>query len=610
MTPVLRAAGIYVSYDGRPVLRGVDLAVDPGHRTGLVGENGVGKSTLLRVLAGVQRPDDGTVARPPDLGFLHQELGYAGSTTVGRVVADALAEVRALEHDLEAAALALTDLSAPERPQGRRGADRSDPAAAYDAALARAEAADVWDADARVARTLAGLGLDGQALESRTLDTLSGGQRTRLGLAALLVRRPGALLLDEPTNHLDDVAAEFLATALRTLPGAVALASHDRVFLDEVCTEILDLDPTAEPLRAGSGTGSGAGNGAGGGGSPYTTYGGTYADYLEAKRVERERWEQRFAAEQAELSELRRSVAVTARDVSKNRERGNQAKILYDFKGERVQSQVSRRVRNAQQRLDTLERDQVRKPPPPLRFAPPHALRPTSARTELRDAHGAQSAQGASVGAAGPGELAVWARDVVVHRDVRDPAAQAGERPDRLDLAASGARSIEITRGTRLLVTGANGSGKSTLLHVLAGDLAPDAGTVGRARGVRVGMLEQDVHLSDDARTPRELLALAQGVDPQDARDAQVDAHGLVEPRDLGRPLADLSVGQRRRVVLAMLVTQAPDVLLLDEPTNHISLRLATELMDAVVDWPGAVVVASHDRWLRRGWTGETVHLA
>ena len=116
-----------------------------------------------------------------------------------------------------------------------------------------------------------------------------------------------------------------------------------------------------------------------------------------------------------------------------------------------------------------------------------------------------------------------------------------------------------------------------------------------------------------DRPCPRELLALAQGWDPADragAREASVDAHGLLAPRDLGRPLAELSVGQRRRVVLAMLVTQAPDVLLLDEPTNHVSLTLAGELMEAVDVWPGAVVVASHDRWLRQRWTGDVVHLA
>ncbi len=575
-TPVLRASDVRVSFAGRAVLRGVDLAVDPGHRTGLVGENGVGKSTLLRVLAGTLAPDDGTVSRPADLGFLHQEFPYPPTTSVRAVVDDALARVRGIERELEEAALALAGDPGGEPVPGAEEA--------YARALARAELADVWDADARAARTLAGLGLDVDGVAGREVGSLSGGQRTRLGLAALLVRQPGAMLLDEPTNHLDDDAAEFLAAALRALPGAVVLASHDRVFLDEVCTEILDLDPVAEPLR-----GAGGGDAARGGGAG-TLYGGTYGDYLEAKRVERERWEQRFEAEQAELAELRRGVAVTARDVAKNRERGNQAKILYDFKGERVQGQIARRVRNAQQRLDVLERDQVRKPPPPLRFAPP------SGGTRL---------------APGGGDVVAWARGVVVHRPGRGgPGAAPGERPDRLDMAASGVPSIEVARGSRLLVTGANGAGKSTLLHVLAGDLVPDAGTVGRARGVRVGPLEQDVHLHDDDRTPRELLALAQGVDPADARDAAVDAHGLLAPRDLGRRLAELSVGQRRRVVLAMLVTQAPDVLLLDEPTNHVSLTLAGELMEAVEEWPGAVVVASHDRWLRRRWQGDAVHLA
>ncbi len=597
-TPVLRATDVHVSFGGRPVLRGVDLAADPGHRTGLVGENGVGKSTLLRVLAGVVEPDDGTVTRPADLGYLHQEFPYAPSTTVRAVLDDALAEVRAVERALEEAALVL---AAPG--EAAPGVDD-----AYARALERAELAEVWDADARAARTLAGLGLDVDGVAARPVGSLSGGQRTRLGLAALLVRQPGALLLDEPTNHLDDGAAEFLAAALRALPGAVVLASHDRVFLDEVCTEILDLDPVAERLRGRSAHAGGTA----------TLYGGTYGDYLEAKRVERERWEQRFVAEQAELAELRRSVAVTARDVAKDRERGNQAKILYDFKGERVQSQVARRVRNVQQRLDTLEREQVRKPPPPLRFAPPHATTQASARTVVHDADGRRPAPSPRVGAdarrvgartPGAGDVVAWARGVVVHR-VPGRAARPGERSDRLDMAASGAASIEVSRGTRLLVTGANGAGKSTLLHVLAGDLAPDAGTVGRARGVRIGMLEQDVHLHDDDRTPRELLALVQGLDPADARDARVDAHGLLAPRDLGRPLAELSVGQRRRVVLAMLVTQAPDVLLLDEPTNHVSLTLAGELMEAVDEWPGAVVVASHDRWLRRRWTGDVVHLA
>ncbi|MFF2620212.1 ABC-F family ATP-binding cassette domain-containing protein [Oerskovia jenensis] len=587
---LLTALDLAKSYGDRTVLAGVSLAVDPGHRTGLVGENGVGKSTLLRLLAGVEDPDSGVVTRPPDLGYLHQEFPYGPTTTVGQVVEDALAGVREIERELEAAGAALAELSdaglsEPASGMGHAGSDNP-LTAAYDLALARAEQSDVWGADARAARALAGLGLD-VIHRDRLVSRLSGGQRTRLGLAALLVRQPGALLLDEPTNHLDDEAAEFLASALRALPGAVLLASHDRVFLDEVCTEILDLDASQEASSAGR-TGG-------------TLYAGSYRDYLRAKRVERARWEQQFAAEQDELKALRRSVATTARNVSHNRERGNQSKLLYDAKGERVQSQVSRRVRNAQQRLDTLQAEQVRKPPEPLRFAPPHLAR--AASSSPGRSGGRRGSQGASNGTDG---LALWARDVVVQGGATSPDDASPGRP-RLDLRAAGVPSIDLAPGAKLLVTGANGSGKSTLLHVLAGDLAPSSGTVGRARGVEVALLEQDVRLHDDARTPRDLLALVTGQDPADR--PHVDAHGLVAPRDLDRPLGLLSVGQRRRVVLAMLVTQAPDVLLLDEPTNHVSLALAEELMAAVETWPGAVVVASHDRWLRRGWKGDVVHL-
>ncbi|RXR22729.1 ABC-F family ATP-binding cassette domain-containing protein [Oerskovia turbata] len=594
---LLTAVDLTRSYGDRTVLAGVSLAVDPGHRTGLVGENGVGKSTLLRLLAGVEDPDSGTVTRPPDLGYLHQELPYGPTTSVGQVVEEALAGVREVERDLEAAALALAGPSSAdvsERASAIGHARSDNPhdvdalTAAYDLALARAEQSDVWGADARAARALAGLGLD-VIHRDRLVSRLSGGQRTRLGLAALLIRQPGALLLDEPTNHLDDEAAEFLASALRALPGAVLLASHDRVFLDEVCTEILDLDPSQEASSAGRSGG--------------TLYAGSYRDYLRAKRVERARWEQRFAAEQDELKALRRSVATTARNVSHDRERGNQSKLLYDAKGERVQSQVSRRVRNAQQRLDTLQAEQVRRPPEPLRFAPPHLVRERATGSSPGRSGGRRGSQGASNGTGG---LVLWARDVVVQGGATEPGPAAPGRP-RLDLRAAGVPSIDLAPGAKLLVTGANGSGKSTLLHVLAGDLAPSSGTVGRARGVEVALLEQDVRLHDDARTPRDLLALVTGQDPADR--PHVNAHGLVAPRDLDRPLGVLSVGQRRRVVLAMLVTQAPDVLLLDEPTNHVSLTLAEELMAAVETWPGAVVVASHDRWLRRTWKGDVVHL-
>ncbi len=529
-TPVLRATGVSRLFGDRRVLTDLSLAVAPGHRLGVVGENGAGKSTLLRLLAGVDRPDAGVVQRPPDLAFLHQEPPFGPEATLGDVLEDALAAVRAVAAELEAAATALA-------------ADGAGPAAAarYDAALAAAGAAEVWDADARAQRVLAGLGLAGVD-PGRPNGSLSGGQRSRLALAAVLVRRPGAVLLDEPTNHLDDAAAEFLAAALVDLPGAVVLASHDRVFLDEVCTEVLDLDPVLGGARV---------------------VGGRFADYREAQRVARRQWQERWVAERDEVAALRVALAGggTARSVAPGRAMTDRNTMAYGRAGDRVEQQVSRRVRDARRRLDEIEAAPVPRPPRPLRF---HG---TLTAAAARDGGPAVAVRGAEV----PGRLVVDALDV--HRD------------------------------TALLVTGPNGSGKSTLLHLLAGDLPPARGTVQRARGVRVGLLEQDVGLADDDRTPRAVFGLV--ADGVPGAPPLVEL-GLVAPRDVDRPLRELSVGQRRRVVLALLVAQAPDVLLLDEPTNHVSLALADELAEALRTAPGAVVVASHDRWLRRTWHGAT----
>lgn len=239
------------------------------------------------------------------------------------------------------------------------------------------------------------------------------------------------------------------------------------------------------------------------------------------------------------------------------RPRTTSNKMGYNFFGGRVQKQISRRVRNAQHRLDELTRTQVRKPPAPLRFA-------------------------AALTAAPPEDkVALSVRQVRI----------AG----RLAIG-----QLDVVTGERLMVCGANGAGKSTLLHVLAGRLAPDGGEVRRARGVRVGLLEQDVEFTEPDRSPRSLYS----------GSVPLAELGLVAPKDLDRPVGHLSVGQRRRLALAILLGQPPDVLLLDEPTNHLSLNLVEELEDALRSAPGAVVIASHDRWLRRTWEGAEMVLA
>lgn len=528
----LRADGVSLSYGDRRVLTDVSLTVAPGTRLGLIGENGVGKSTLLRVLAGVETPDSGVVSRPPRLGFLWQEVRFGPEETLGALIEDALAGVRAIERELEESAAALAD-----DPAG--ASDR------YDAALAAAERAEVWSVDARRDELLDGLGVGAIPLDRR-VGEVSGGQRSRFALAALLLARPDALLLDEPTNHLDDQAAAFLERQLLGWGGPVVFASHDRAFLDAVATSLLDLDP------ARSGT---------------TVFGGGYSEYLAAKAAERARWEKQFADEQEELKALQHAVDVTSRAIAWSGKIRDNDKFVKSVKGNALDRQISRRIKNAAGRREELERTQVRKPPAVLSFAGiPSGFQP------LGDESG----------------LLVQASGVRV--------------PSRLAVD-----EFAVEPRARLLVTGANGAGKSTLLAAVAGRLEPAAGSIQRRRGLRVGLLEQDVRFADPAASPRRIYA--ETVGERRAEAVPLTSLGLIAPRDLDRPVGALSVGQQRRLALALILARPPHLFLLDEPTNHLSLTLATELEEALGAYPGAVVVASHDRWLRSRWEGEEVEL-
>jgi macrolide transport system ATP-binding/permease protein len=522
----LVARDVAKAYGDRVVLDGVDVVASPGVPLGLVGENGTGKSTLLRLLAGTEPVDAGDVRRPDDLAYLAQEPVFPDDATISSVLEDALRPLHDAVAELETLAGRLDDSAAAERY-----ADLLDWATLHDA----------WGADRRAAHAADRLGL-GTLDPGQLVAAMSGGQRTRLALAALIARRPTCVLLDEPTNHLDDGAVELLESFLVELPGVVLVASHDRTFLENVCGQVVDLDPSH------FGTDGQGGN----------RFSGGYSAYLQAKRDARTRWEQAFLEQQDELNELRATAKGSARKVAPNRGPRDNDKFIYHSKGENVARTVSRRVRDVERRIDVLERDRIPKPPKPLAFR----------------------------GAVAPEVLhgrVLQVRDLVVEGRVHVPL-------------------LDVAGGDHLLVTGANGSGKSTFLKVLAGQLAPTSG-LASVDARRVGYLPQDVTFKDGGRTPHQVY------DGLTGSPVPLGDLGLLHPRDLSRPVGDLSHGQQRRLALAVIVAQRPDLLLLDEPTNHISLSLAEELEESLQRSAGTVVVASHDRWLRRRWTGTTLAL-
>ena len=512
------------SYADRRVLDGVSLSVADGETVGLVGENGSGKSTLLRVVAGLHEADGGSVTTSGDLGFFSQDSGLDTAATLGQVLYDALAPLHEAVARVETLA-------------GRMSDDPS-AAAQYATVLDWAVHHDAWDADRRAEVAAHRLGL-GSIDRSRRVGSMSGGERSRLALAALLTRRPEVLLLDEPTNHLDDDALDFLETELAAMSGATLVASHDRVFLDRTCTAIVDLDPSH------FGT-----DGRGG-----RLFSGNFSDYLAAKRDSRTRWQEEFEAQQEELNALRVAARTTNTDIAHNRGPQDNDKFIHSFKGQRVQATVGRRRRNAEQRIEVLERERIPKPPAPMHFSGSFDREPIAR---------------------------------VMVRSVRVPGRL---RCDRLD----------VSPGEKLLVTGVNGAGKSTLLDVIAGRLTVVDGDV-QVRARQIGLLTQDVALPDLSTSAAALFEKA------DAR-IPLPSLGLLHPRDHHRPVGELSLGQQRRVELALLVARQPDLLLLDEPTNHLSLSLVDELEEALAASPVTVVLASHDRWIRRRWAGSAIHL-
>ncbi len=531
--PLLECRGVRRLFGAEVVLDDVDLVVERGQRVGLVGANGCGKTTLCRLITGQDELDGGSIqiARGAVVGYLSQTPDLDDGDTVRAAAMGALAELEVLHQEFEAASHALADEGLEPAELQRRLDEQA-------RLLAELEHRGAFDAEQRMLAVLGAFGLGVDDLD-RPVRQLSGGERSRLALARLLMLGCDLLLLDEPTNHLDLAMTEWLETFLRGYPGAVLMVSHDRWFLDNVAHGIAELEggrvttywfgadeaklpPPDNPEYAAEADNAIE----------------RYGAYTHYTRVKAERRAAEWRAYASQQKELKRQEAWIRWKLNLRRQR---------------------HVAEARSRMKMIDKlDRVARPEdePPLVHLEFEPLR------------------------RGP-------TDVVTLDDCTF-GFDGGTLFEGLNL--------RLRRLERLAVMGANGSGKSTLLRLLLGELRPTRGVARLAETAEVAYYHQQHEDLDLDSTPLELIREVEP-DMPIPRVRGFLARFLFFGDEVYRRVGSFSGGERSRLVLARLMLRRPNVLLLDEPTNHLDIAGREVLEEALRAFGGTIIVVSHDRY-------------
>ena len=505
---MLRLERIGKIYPTGEVLREVTWEVKPGDRIGLVGVNGAGKSTQLRIIAGLEEPSSGQVVKQgePRIAYLQQEFDVDPQRTVREELFQAFGEAavvlnrkHAVEHELnsEKAASDPDHLEELIHELGRLHE--------------RFEALHGYELDARIDKLLPTIGFTPEGAEQLVAD-YSGGWQMRIALGKILLQDPDLLLLDEPTNHLDVETIQWLEGYLLEQSAALVVISHDRTFLDRVCNQIVETERGIS-----------------------RSYLGNYSQHLEQKALEREASQAAYERQQKELSAQQAYIDRFRASATRSTQAKSREKLLE--KVERIEAPV-----------ETVGGPRFRFPEPPR-----------------------------------SGRLVA---------EIRDLCHSYGEQI--LFLGAE----LEVERGDRIAFVGPNGAGKSTLLRLIMGTEQPDEGRAGLGdHNVIAGYFEQNqAEALDLSKTVIDTIF---EVVP-DWTQTQVRSllgSFCFSNDSVFKEAGKLSGGEKARLALALMLLKPCNLLVLDEPTNHLDIPAKQMLEDALIDYEGAALLVSHDRY-------------
>jgi ATP-binding cassette subfamily F protein 3 len=538
--PLLTASNLSKSFGPDDIFSGISLSISKGARVAIVGPNGIGKSTLLRILIGLDEPSAGNIYRTRGLtiGYLPQEAALTAQHSLWQECLAAFDDLLAMQTELTQMELSMSD---PEQAQSIL--ER------YGELQEAFELAGGYTYETTIRQVLSGLGFTPRDYEY-PLTHLSGGQRTRALLARLLLSKPDLLVLDEPTNHLDIAAVEWLESYLLTWEGAALLVSHDRYFLDKVAQYIWEMD------LAG-----------------WETYRGNYSAYLLQRQ---ERWQLRqqlYETERArlekELDYVKRHIAGqrTSQAKGKLRRLSRQVEAIESLGVEAMQSKswleitqetnISTNIMNVaevERRIHALKS--------PLK-------KPTNLNIDLKVAHRS-------------GNIILSTHEVTIGY------------PGNLLLTT---HDLELRRLECAAVIGPNGAGKTTLLKTILGQHPPLSGEVKLGASLNIGYFAQ----AHEDLVPQRTLV--EEIESSGANMLLADirhylARFLFQGDDVFRQVSTLSGGERGRLALAKLSLSNANLLLLDEPTNHLDIPSQEVLQSVLAEFKGTILLVSHDRYL------------